>query len=93
MKSESMDGSNTFTAVSMNQDCAYLLSENDAAEKEGLITFYLCNPLSEVRRADTASELHHGQERFRTLCYEHLTFTTMNGHRSNGFYFIRSSRK
>jgi ubiquinone/menaquinone biosynthesis C-methylase UbiE len=25
---------------------------------------------------------------FRTLKYEHLTFTTMNGHKSNGFYFI-----
>ncbi|WOO37782.1 class I SAM-dependent methyltransferase [Anaerocolumna sp. AGMB13020] len=25
---------------------------------------------------------------FSTLKYEHLTFTTMNGHKSNGFYFI-----
>lgn len=25
---------------------------------------------------------------FRTLKYRHLTFTTMNGHTSNGFYFI-----
>lgn len=25
---------------------------------------------------------------FHTLEYEHLVFTTMNGHRSNGFYFI-----
>lgn len=25
---------------------------------------------------------------FSTLRYEHLTFTTMNGHKSNGFYFI-----
>jgi ubiquinone/menaquinone biosynthesis C-methylase UbiE len=25
---------------------------------------------------------------FRTLKYENLTFTTMNGHKSNGFYFI-----
>lgn len=25
---------------------------------------------------------------FNALKYEHLTFTTMNGHKSNGFYFI-----
>lgn len=25
---------------------------------------------------------------FHTCCYERLTFTTMNGHTSNGFYFI-----
>ena len=40
--------------------------------------------------------LHHHSEKwlkellldFRTLKYERLTFTTMNGHKSNGFYFI-----
>lgn len=40
--------------------------------------------------------LRHHEERwirellsgFDTLIYEPLTFTTMNGHRSNGFYFI-----
>lgn len=38
---------------------------------------------------------HHSEEwiqkllqDFHTLKYEHLTFTTMNGHQSNGFYFI-----
>lgn len=38
---------------------------------------------------------HHSEEWikellsiFTTLRYEHLTFTTMNGHTSNGFYFI-----
>lgn len=38
---------------------------------------------------------HHSEEwlkkllyDFRTLKYEHLTFTTMNGHKSNGFYFL-----
>jgi len=25
---------------------------------------------------------------FHTQAYEHLIFTTMNGHQSNGFYFI-----
>lgn len=43
---------------------------------------------------------HHSEEwikellkGFHTLCYERLTFTTMNGHASNGFYFIGSSEK
>lgn len=38
---------------------------------------------------------HHGEawvrellSDFETLAYEPLTFTTMNGHKSNGFYFI-----
>ncbi|WP_432408025.1 class I SAM-dependent methyltransferase [Wukongibacter sp. M2B1] len=38
---------------------------------------------------------HHSEEwiqellaDFSILQYEHLTFTTMNGHKSNGFYFI-----
>jgi ubiquinone/menaquinone biosynthesis C-methylase UbiE len=30
---------------------------------------------------------------FNTLQYEHLTFTTMNGHISNGFYFIGQNIK
>jgi ubiquinone/menaquinone biosynthesis C-methylase UbiE len=30
---------------------------------------------------------------FSTLQYEHLTFTTMNGHISNGFYFIGQNIK
>lgn len=40
---------------------------------------------------------HHKESRikellkdFQTLEYNHLTFTTMNGHTSNGFYFIGS---
>ena len=38
---------------------------------------------------------HHAEEYLRELLrdftqlrYEHLTFTTMNGNRSNGFYYI-----
>lgn len=38
---------------------------------------------------------HHSEEWIHELlkdyheeCFEHLTFTTMNGHRSNGFYYI-----
>lgn len=30
---------------------------------------------------------------FSTQVYEHLIFTTMNGHKSNGFYFIGKNRK
>ena len=30
---------------------------------------------------------------FHTLRYKHLTFTTMNGHTSNGFYYIGSAVK
>ena len=43
---------------------------------------------------------HHSEEwikellaEFHTHCYKHLTFTTMNGHTSNGFYFIGSVSK
>jgi ubiquinone/menaquinone biosynthesis C-methylase UbiE len=42
---------------------------------------------------------HHSEEwieellsDFSILCYEHITFTTMNGHTSNGFYYIGKSR-
>lgn len=43
---------------------------------------------------------HHSEEwikellaEFQTYCYKHLTFTTMNGHTSKGFYFIGSVNK
>ena len=43
---------------------------------------------------------HHSEEwikellsGFHILCCKHLTFTTMNGHTSNGFYYIGSAAK
>lgn len=45
-------------------------------------------PEGAVCRHHEESWIKHLLKDFTTLEYEHLTFTTMNGNKSNGFYFI-----
>lgn len=47
-----------------------------------------CLPEGAVCRHHSEEWIHELLSAFTCLKYEHLTFTTMNGHTSNGFYFI-----
>lgn len=45
-------------------------------------------PEGAVCRHHDEAHIHSLLSSFEQLCFEHLTFVTMNGHRSNGFYYI-----
>ncbi len=65
--------------------CSYV--NKDSKDKYGIYGVFEL-PEGAILRHHDEKRLHHLLAGFAQIEYKHLTFTTMNGHTSNGFYFL-----